>query len=640
MDFILYIMSVIKNILTLTVIFFIYEIKSKEELNSNINYDFQYDNYKIEQILNDLKIPKDYNFLNYYSPVETKNQLYCGSCWAMASATSLSYRYKKIGLKLDLSPQYLLSCYLSDCDAGLYETDPQFFLYNSGIVTEECFPFSSGDKTIKSCPKKCIKDEIPFKKYKAKNAYIANIDKNNFYEMMEIIFYELYNNGPITAGFVTYDDFMSLDKNICDKDNYIYSHNWKFSESRGGHDVVIVGYGYLNSKYYFLVQNSWGKDFCNNGFVKMEINQIETFSFSEPYLKKIYVNDISIDKNCNLNINIPQMLDEIDIPLIITFKHKDNSNSLKYQCGGIKIPNKQSKIIHCFFEENKISKIEPGTYNFFDTQSFTGQYTYIYKNKNIGFNFINRNVNIYSLTANSYISGLESKIIFIYEFDKNYYKNSPPIYLSKTLTSQLSNCNYFKFNNINYINCNIKESDLKIFKNNAQTFFYETDCGNIKSIELKVSMIDTTQYPIFRVKTLTIPKEEEFSDSSIFIIGGDIEGSIKNYNTLKKEILFFLKLHTGSFFSKEVMEYQLICNIEHNSIIRTSPQFQFQCYIDFPKIIKKKDIKKYVLLIYSIALEESNPYEIIIPNEISVEFSTVLHQKVTLYFIILILLLF
>ena len=306
-------MSVIKNILTLTIIFFIYDIKSKEELNSNINYDFQYDNYRIEQILNNLKIPNNYNFLNYYNPVETKDQQYCGSCWAMASATSLSYRYRKKGFKLDLSPQYLLSCYHSDCDVGLYETDPQFFLYNSGIVTEECFPFSSGYKTIKSCPKKCIKDEIPFNKYKAKNAYIANIDKNNFYEMMEIIFYELYNNGPIIAGFVAYDDFMSLDKNICNKDNYIYSHNWNFPESRGGHDVVIVGYGYLNSKYYFLVQNSWGKDFCNNGFVKMEINQIESFSFSEPYLKKINVNDISIDKNCNLNIDIPQMLDEIDM---------------------------------------------------------------------------------------------------------------------------------------------------------------------------------------------------------------------------------------------------------------------------------------------------------------------------------------
>jgi hypothetical protein len=84
----------------------------------------------------------------------------------------------------------------------------------------------------------------------------------------------------------------------------------------------------------------------------------------------------------------------------------------------------------------------------------------------------------------------------------------------------------------------------------------------------------------------------------------------------------------------------LVCYIEHNSIIRTFPQFQFQCYIAFPEIIKKKDIKKYVLLIYSMALEESNPYEIKFPNEISVEFSTVLHQKVTLYFIILILLLF
>ena len=56
----------------------------------------------------------------------------------------------------------------------------------------------------------------------------------------------------------------------------------------GGHAITIVGYGYLNSKYYSLVQNSWGEYVCDNGFLKIEFGQIgvEEVAFSEPYIHK------------------------------------------------------------------------------------------------------------------------------------------------------------------------------------------------------------------------------------------------------------------------------------------------------------------------------------------------------------------
>ena len=46
------------------------------------------------------------------------------------------------------------------------------------------------------------------------------------------------------------------------------------SNYTGGHAVVIVGYGYENSKYYWLIQNSWGTNFCGDGFLKVEFGEI------------------------------------------------------------------------------------------------------------------------------------------------------------------------------------------------------------------------------------------------------------------------------------------------------------------------------------------------------------------------------
>ena len=252
-----------------------------------INEEITYDPNKIKQIIKENGFPESFNFINEYKPtVNIKDQKSCGSCWAFATTTALAYRYKKLGIDVDLSPQSLLSCFVRDCDAGGHILDALFYVVKGGLTTETCIPYSSGNGySIESCPTKCRGDE-DFKKYYAKNSYATYIeyDSDNYYDVVTLIMDQLVNYGPVASGIDCYEDFEDMMQNSRCKYN-IYKYDRK-SDYLGGHAVVIVGYGYENSKYYWIIQNSWGKNFCDNGFAKVEFAEIsiENVAFSEPYI--------------------------------------------------------------------------------------------------------------------------------------------------------------------------------------------------------------------------------------------------------------------------------------------------------------------------------------------------------------------
>ena len=306
-----------------------------------------YDPAKIENLLKEYTFPTDYNFFeDTNATINVKDQANCGCCWSHASTSALAYRYHKKGIEVDLSPQDGLSCYIKDCDAGNYVIDPQLNLVKNGTLTEGCLPFSSSDgKTIEQCPTSC-KDGSEYKKYYAQNAYTTSdyYDDETFYDIILLIIDQLINNGPVVSAIDVYEDFMywCFDQQKCHDEVYRYDG---ISEASGGHAVVIVGYGYLNGKFYWLIQNSWGEDSCDNGFVKIEFGQIEVenIAFSEPYIPKeetpieIPVTFSSIDEMCDLKVYTTLSKDKWKNTLDITFLHSNGLNTFNYQCGKIDI---------------------------------------------------------------------------------------------------------------------------------------------------------------------------------------------------------------------------------------------------------------------------------------------------------------
>jgi len=195
---------------------------------------------------------------------EVRNQDHCGSCWAFSASEVLSDRFciaSKSKIKPILSPQDMVSCDESNsgCQGGQLDKAWKY-LENYGIVEDSCFPYESGDgKTMPKCIQgNCVNTQNKFKKFKSK------INSSKAYQCPTQIKKEIFENGPIQTGFFVYEDFMHYKSGI-----YEYTHGRKL----GGHAVKIIGWGEENGTPYWIVQNSWGKTWGENGFFRIKMGE-------------------------------------------------------------------------------------------------------------------------------------------------------------------------------------------------------------------------------------------------------------------------------------------------------------------------------------------------------------------------------
>merc|ERR1712110_1329576 len=109
------------------------------------------------------------------------------------------------------------------------------YLKDSGIVSDACYPYTSGGGQTAACYTTCPGGGS-WEKYYAKmhsSFYTADMIKN-----------AVYHNGPIQTGFIVYSDFMSYHSGV-------YRHVSR--QQLGGHAVKIVGWGNSGSTPYWIV---------------------------------------------------------------------------------------------------------------------------------------------------------------------------------------------------------------------------------------------------------------------------------------------------------------------------------------------------------------------------------------------------
>lgn len=126
----------------------------------------------------------------------------------------------------------------------------------TGVVDDACDPYVAGDGHGIACVHSC-KDGSAFKKYHA-----SNIEAHNNPESIQMA---LMKGGPIETAFSVYQDFFSYKGGI-----YKYNGHAAYA---GGHAVKFVGWGEENGEKYWIVANSWGTGWGEDGFFRIAHGQ-------------------------------------------------------------------------------------------------------------------------------------------------------------------------------------------------------------------------------------------------------------------------------------------------------------------------------------------------------------------------------
>jgi cathepsin B len=205
-------------------------------------------------------LPKEFDSRKQWPDciLPVRDQQHCGSCWAFSGTEVLQDRFciaTNGKVKTVFSPQYMLSCDKVDqgCNGGQLNSAWQYF-EDTGVVSDECFPYVSGDGTkMPRCP-----DDSKCTIYKAKKGSSKGLTCPTQIKQ------DLMTNGPVQTGFIVYEDFMHYKSGI-------YEHN--HGERMGGHAVVIIGWGEENGKEYWIAQNSWGPTWGENGFFRIKVGE-------------------------------------------------------------------------------------------------------------------------------------------------------------------------------------------------------------------------------------------------------------------------------------------------------------------------------------------------------------------------------
>jgi len=195
--------------------------------------------------------PKSVDWRDKGAVTPVKDQGQCGSCWAFSATGSLEGAYFiAFNTSVSLSEQQLVDCSGAQgnqgCNGGLMDQAFEYVMSNGGLTSEDKYPYTAMDGD-------CM-NPLPASIASVSKYVDVATNKDAALENAVVI-------GPVSVAIEA------------DQEAFQFYKSGVFDDDTCGdmldHGVLAVGYGVDNNKKYWIVKNSWGADWGDNGYIRM-----------------------------------------------------------------------------------------------------------------------------------------------------------------------------------------------------------------------------------------------------------------------------------------------------------------------------------------------------------------------------------
>ncbi|XP_022820986.1 zingipain-2-like [Spodoptera litura] len=215
--------------------------------------------YLFDEDIEDVDAPESFDWRDHNAVTPVKHQYECSSCYAFSAIANIESQVAiKYNTQVDLSEQQIVDCNSRTlgCTEGLMAPTFRYLMKAGGAVREPDYPYFGYQSQCyfnRSWPLFNIYPRSPPVQVTSCNSLRLT--------SQEKVKQLLYKYGPISIA-IRADKFRYIGRVGIITD--------QFCTGPLNHAVLLVGYGTENGMPYWIVKNSWGSGWHDQGYFKMQ----------------------------------------------------------------------------------------------------------------------------------------------------------------------------------------------------------------------------------------------------------------------------------------------------------------------------------------------------------------------------------